>query len=392
MNIHEYQAKEILKRYSVPVPIGRVAETQKEVEAIARELGGSCVVKAQLHAGGRGKAGGVKLADSPEQGGEAAQAILGRKLVTHQTGPEGKLVRKVLVEERLSIEKEYYLALTVDRTRGRVTLMTSSEGGMEIEEVAKGSPKSIFREPIDPVGGVQEFQVRKISFALGFPREIFSQVGSLLRNLYRAFLEYDCSLIELNPLGLIRGGRIVALDVKMSFDSNGLFRHPELEKLRDLDEEDPREAAARKHDLSYIALDGQIGCMVNGAGLAMATMDIIKHYGGEPANFLDVGGGATAEKVREAFKIILSDSRVRAILVNIFGGIMRCDVIANGIVAGAGEVNLKVPIVVRLEGTNGEEGRRILRDSGLSVITAGTMAEAARKAVEASRGAMRLDS
>jgi succinyl-CoA synthetase beta subunit len=386
MNIHEYQAKEILSRYSVPIPSGRVAATPEEVEEIARDLGGVCMVKAQIHAGGRGKVGGVKLAKTPEDARRAAQALLGKKLVTHQTGPEGRTVKKVLVEEQCRIAGEFYLCLTVDRRQGEVTIMGSSQGGTEIEGVARTSPGKILLEPIDPAVGIQSFQVRKVALGLGFPKEALSQSMTLLRAVYQAFIQCDCSLIELNPLVLLQDASLLALDAKIGFDPNALYRHPELESLRDLDEEDPREVEARRHQLSYIALDGQIGCMVNGAGLAMATMDIIKHYGGEPANFLDVGGGASVEKVREGFKIVLSDPRVKALLVNIFGGIMRCDVIANGIVTGARQANRRVPLVVRLEGTNAEEGRRILTDSGLPIITAQTMAEGAEKIVNAVKG------
>ena len=385
MNIHEYQAKEVLRKHAVTVPLGRVATTPEEAEAIAKELEGACVVKAQIHAGGRGKAGGVKLAKSAEEAKQAAQTILGKNLVTHQTGPEGKEVKKVLVEQGCDIAQEYYLGLVIDRVTFCTTMMASSEGGVEIEEVAARSPKKILRVTIDPAAGFQDFQGRSLAYGLGLPKKSVSKAVAFMRGLYRAFVESDASLVEINPLVLTKTGNLLALDAKMGFDDNSLFRHPEVRELRDLDEENPKEIAASKFDLSYIALDGNIGCMVNGAGLAMATMDIIKHYGGEPANFLDVGGGATTEKVTEAFKILISDDKVKAVLVNIFGGIMRCDVIATGVVEAAKQLRLGVPLVVRLEGTNVELGKKILAESGLNIIAANDMADAAKKAVEATR-------
>jgi len=383
MNIHEYQAKEILKRYGVPVPVGRVASTLPEVKAAAAELGGRCVVKAQIHAGGRGKAGGVKLASSPEDAVEKASEILGKNLVTHQTGPEGRQVRRVLVEQGVNIERELYLGMVLDRAQSRVTTICSSEGGVEIEEVAAKQPGKILKEAIDPAIGLQPFQCRRLAFALGVPREVVGKMVAMMQALYRAFDDCDCSIAEINPLIVTKEGQVMALDAKMSFDSNALFRHQEILALRDLNEEDPREIEASKYELSYISLDGNIGCMVNGAGLAMATMDIIKLCGGEPANFLDVGGGADEERVAQAFKIILSDPRVHGVLINIFGGIMRCDVLAQGVVDAARELSIKVPLVVRMQGTNVELGRKILADSGLPTITAETMAEAAEKIVQA---------
>src|SRR5882724_12542604 len=387
MNIHEYQAKEILKRYGVPVPVGRVASTLEEVKAAAAELGGRCVVKAQIHAGGRGKAGGVKLAKSPEDAVEKASEILGKNLVTHQTGPEGRQVRWVLVEQGVNIERELYLGMVLDRTQSRVTTICSSEGGVEIEEVAAKHPEKILKEAIDPAVGLQPFQCRRLAFALGVPQETVGKMVAMMQALYRAFDECDCSIAEINPLILTKEGQVMALDAKMNFDSNALFRQKDILALRDLNEEDPREIEASKYELSYISLDGNIGCMVNGAGLAMATMDIIKLYGGEPANFLDVGGGATRERVTTAFKLILSDPNVEGILVNIFGGIMRCDVIAEGVVAAAREVSLHVPLVVRLEGTNVDLGKKILADSGLPIISASNMADAGKKVVAAAGGA-----
>jgi len=386
MNIHEYQAKEILKRYGVPVPVGRVASTLPEVKAAAAELGGRCVVKAQIHAGGRGKAGGVKLAKSPEDAVEKASEILGKNLVTHQTGPEGRQVRWVLVEQGVNIERELYLGMVLDRTQSRVTTICSSEGGVEIEEVAAKHPEKILKEAIDPAVGLQPFQCRRLAFALGVPQEFVGKMVAMIQALYRAFDDCDCSIAEINPLILTKEGQVMALDAKMNFDSNALFRHKDILALRDLNEEDPREIEASKYELSYISLDGNIGCMVNGAGLAMATMDIIKLCGGEPANFLDVGGGATKERVAQAFRIILSDVRVRGVLINIFGGIMRCDVLAQGVVDAARELSIKVPLVVRMQGTNVESGRKILSDSGLPIISAETMAEAAEKIVQAVKG------
>jgi len=388
MNIHEYQAKEILRKYGVAVLRGKVATTPEEAEAAARELGGGlCVVKAQIHAGGRGKAGGVKLAKDPQAVREYAAAMLGKKLVTHQTGPEGKEVQKVFIEQGCDIAKEYYLGMVIDRATFRVTLMASSEGGVEIEEVAARSPEKILRAAIDPAAGFADFQGRKLAYGLGLPKDSVNKAVSFMRALYRAFIESDASLVEINPLVLTKAGDLIALDAKMGFDDNALFRHPDVRAMRDVTEENLKEVEASKFDLSYIALDGNIGCMVNGAGLAMATMDIIKHYGAEPANFLDVGGGATTEKVTEAFKIILSDKNVKAVLVNIFGGIMRCDVVATGVVEAAKQVKLAVPLVVRLEGTNVELGKKILSESGLNIIAANDLADAAKKAVEAVRAA-----
>jgi succinyl-CoA synthetase beta subunit len=387
VNIHEYQAKEILKRYGMPVPAGKVASTLAEVKAAATELGGRCVVKAQIHAGGRGKAGGVKVASSPDDAVEKAAQLLGRNLVTHQTGPEGRQVRRVLIEQGVNIEREIYLGMVLDRTVSRVTVICSSEGGVEIEEVALEHPEKILREVIDPAVGLQPFQCRRLAFALGVPQEAVGKMVAMMQALYRAFDECDCSIAEINPLILTKEGQVMALDAKVNFDSNALFRQKEILALRDLNEEDPREIEASKFDLSYISLDGNIGCMVNGAGLAMATMDIIKLCGGEPANFLDVGGGATQERVAQAFRIILSDVRVRGVLINIFGGIMRCDVLAQGVVDAARELSIKVPLVVRMQGTNVEVGRKILSDSGLPIISAETMAEAAEKIVGAVKGA-----
>ncbi len=383
MNIHEYQAKEILRRYGIPVPRGRVAATPQEVSIAASELGGACVLKAQIHAGGRGKAGGVKLTGSPEEAEKKAAEMLGKKLVMHQTGPQGREVKRLLVEEQLHIDREFYLGMVLDRSASRVSVITSAEGGVEIEEVARRSREKIFKETIDPGIGLLPFQCRRLGYQIGLAGGQVSALTSILQGLYRLFVELDCSLAEINPLLLTREGKLVALDAKMNFDNNALFRQPGIDALRDLDEEDPREFEASKLGLSYIALDGSIGCMVNGAGLAMATMDIIKLCGGEPANFLDVGGGATKDKVTEAFKILLSDKRVRGVLINIFGGIMRCDVIAQGVVEAAREMRVTVPLVVRLQGTNVELGKKILSESGLSIIPAETMAEAAEQIVKA---------
>jgi succinyl-CoA synthetase beta subunit len=383
MNIHEYQAKEILKRFGIPVPRGAVATTAQEAGIISRDLGGACVIKAQIHAGGRGKAGGIKLAANPEEAEKRAGEILGKKLVTHQTGPEGREVRRVLVEEGQRISRELYLGMVLDRSASRISCIGSGEGGVEIEEVARRSPEKILRETIDPVLGLQPFQCRRLAYGLGIPHDQMGKMGSIMQALYRAFDECDCSLVEINPLVLSQEGQLVALDAKMNFDSNAFFRQREIVALQDFNEEDPREVEAGKHGLSYISLGGNIGCMVNGAGLAMGTMDIIKFYGGEPANFLDVGGGADQENVALAFKILLSDQRVEGVLINIFGGIMRCDVIAQGVVEAAREMKVGVPLVVRLQGTNVELGRKILSESDLSIIPAETMAEAAEKIVEA---------
>jgi len=372
MNIHEYQAKEIFRRFGIPVPRGRVAETPLEAKSAALELGGRCVLKAQIHAGGRGKAGGVKLAGSAEEAEKKAGEMLGKKLVTHQTGPQGREVRRLLVEEQLNIDREFYLAMVLDRSLSRVSVIASAEGGVEIEEVARRSPEKILKEAIDPVVGLLPFQCRRLAYDLGLAGAQAGALAPILQGLYRAFVELDCSLAEVNPLLQTREGKLVALDGKMNFDNNALFRHPEINALRDLDEEDPRESEASELGLSYIALDGNIGCMVNGAGLAMATMDIIKLYGGEPANFLDVGGGATKDRVTAAFKILLSDRRAQGVLVNIFGGIMRCDVIAQGVVEAAREMRVAVPLVVRLQGTNVDLGKKILSESGLAIIPAET--------------------
>lgn len=385
MNIHEFQAKDLLRRYGVPVPNGKVALTPQEAKAAAAELGGRCVVKAQIHAGGRGKAGGVKLAASPEEAESAAKEMLGKKLVTHQTGPEGREVRQVLVEQSVNIERELYLGMVLDRGKSRVAVIGSSEGGVEIEEVAAAHPEKILKELIDPAIGLQPFQCRGLAYALELPREHVSKLVAMMQALYRAFDDCDCSIAEINPLILTREGRVMALDAKMNFDANALFRHQEILALRDINEEDPREVEASRHDLSYISLNGNIACMVNGAGLAMATMDIIKQYGGEPANFLDVGGGANEEKVATAFKILLADDRVRGVLINIFGGIMRCDVLAQGVVDAARDLNVSLPLVVRMQGTNVDQGKKILADSGLPIISAETMAEAAEKIVAAVR-------
>jgi succinyl-CoA synthetase beta subunit len=383
MNIHEYQAKEILKRFGVPVPKGRPVTTAAEAASVARDLGGACVVKAQIHAGGRGKAGGVKLAKNPEEAEKIAAGLLGKTLVTHQTGPQGREVRRLLIEEGLPIAREFYLGMVLDRAVSRVTVIASSEGGVEIEQVAEKSPEKIFKEVIDPAVGLLPFQCRRLAYSIGLPQDQIGNFTRLLQAVARAFMEIDASLADINPLVLTRDGKILALDAKINIDNNALFRRPEIEGLRDLNEEDPKEYEASRLGLSYISLDGNIGCMVNGAGLAMATMDIIKLCGGEPANFLDVGGGATQERVTEAFKILLSDQRVQGVLVNIFGGIMRCDVIAQGVVDAARGVSVKVPLVVRLQGTNVEEGRKILADSGLAIISAETMGEAGEKIVKA---------
>ncbi len=386
MNIHEYQAKEILRKNGVAVLDGKVATTPDEAESAAEELGGGvCVVKAQIHAGGRGKAGGVKLAKTPQEAREHAAALLGTTLVTHQTGPEGKEVQKVFVEQGCDIDKEFYLGMVIDRATSRITVMASSEGGVEIEEVAERSPEKILRATIDPAVGFGDFQGRQLAYGLGLPKDSVNKAVAFMRGLYKAFSESDASMAEINPLVLTKSGDLVALDAKMGFDDNALFRQADIREMRDVAEENEKEVAASKFDLNYIALDGNIGCMVNGAGLAMATMDIIKHYGAEPANFLDVGGGATTEKVTEAFKIILSDENVKGVLVNIFGGIMRCDVVANGVVEAARQVNLSVPLVVRLEGTNVELGKTILAESGLDIISADDLADGAKKIVEAIR-------
>ena len=384
MNIHEFQAKEILKRFGVPVPRGIVASTPAAAKAAALELGGGvCVIKAQIHAGGRGKGGGVKVVKSADDAAARAGDMIGNNLVTHQTGPAGRQVRRVLVEQGVDIAREIYLAMVLDRAQARVTVIGSSQGGVEIEEVAERHPEKLLKEAIDPVIGLAPFQCRRIAEKLAIPAELRGKFAAVMQGLYRAFNECDASLAEINPLIITKDGQILALDAKMNFDSNAFFRQKEILALRDLDEEDAREIEASRYDLSYISLDGNIACMVNGAGLAMATMDIIKIYGGEPANFLDVGGGADKEKVAEAFRILLADPRVRGVLINIFGGIMRCDVLAQGVVDAARALHVAVPLVVRMQGTNVEQGRKILADSGLAIISAETMADAAEKIVKA---------
>ncbi|SER06026.1 succinyl-CoA synthetase (ADP-forming) beta subunit [Gracilibacillus ureilyticus] len=382
MNIHEYQGKEILRKYGVAVPNGKVAFTVDEAVQAAEELGTNVsVVKAQIHAGGRGKAGGVKVAKNIDEVRTYADEILGKTLITHQTGPEGKEVKRLLIEEGCDIKKEYYIGLVLDRATSRVTMMASEEGGTEIEEVAATTPEKIFKEVIDPVTGLLPYQARRLAFNINIPAEYLSKAVKFMMGLYQVFVEKDCSIAEINPLVTTGDGEVLALDAKLNFDDNALFRQKDIVEYRDLEEEDEKEIEASKYDLSYIALDGNIGCMVNGAGLAMATMDIIKHYNGDPANFLDVGGGATAEKVTEAFKIILSDKNVKGIFVNIFGGIMKCDVIAEGVVQATKEVGLTIPLVVRLEGTNVDAGKKILADSGLNITPAESMADGAEKIV-----------
>jgi succinyl-CoA synthetase beta subunit len=395
VKIHEYQGKELLKRYGVPVPIGRavldLGDVDRAVREIQKETGRDVVVvKAQIHAGGRGKGGGVKVAKDFVDAQNKARAIYGMNLVTHQTGPEGKRVQRLLIEQGIDIARELYVGMVVDRQSGRVVMMASTEGGMEIEEVAAKHPEKILKEAVDPAVGFRPWQARALAYGLGLRGKEHAAATSFLASLYRAFIDLDCSLLEINPLVVTKAGadgvgQVLALDAKLNFDDNAVFRHPELGKLRDLDEEDPSETAAKEFDLSFIKLDGTIGCMVNGAGLAMATMDIIKFYGGSPANFLDVGGGATAEKVTAAFKIITRDQAVKGIFINIFGGIMKCDTIATGVVTAVKEVGLKVPLVVRLEGTNVELGRKILKESGLNVVAATDMADGAKKIVELSK-------
>ena len=388
MNIHEYQAKSLLAKYGVAVPKGGVAYTPQEAESLARDLGGPVwVVKAQIHAGGRGKAGGIKVVKSVEEVASAARNMLGKRLVTRQTGPGGTEVKRVYIEEGCEVARELYLGMLIDGATARVTLMASSAGGVEIEEVAAKAPEKVLTLAVDPVVGMEPIHARGLAFDLGLEGRQVNAAVEFMRALYAAFTELDASLAEINPLVVTAAGEVVALDAKMSFDDNALYRHPEIQELRDEAEEDPAELEASKHDLSYIRLEGNIGCMVNGAGLAMATMDIIKLYGGEPANFLDVGGGATRERVATAFTLILSDANVEGILVNIFGGIMRCDVIADGIVGAAREVSLHVPLVVRLEGTNVELGKRILKQSGLAIVSADNLAEAAEKIVQSVREA-----
>jgi len=386
LNIHEYQAKELLSNYGVRVPVGKVAFTAEEAKRIATDLNAEkLVVKAQIHAGGRGKAGGVKITGSPEEVETIASEILGMKLVTHQTGPEGKIVGKVLVEEASDIAKEFYLGMVIDRTSEQVVVMASPEGGTEIEEVAKNTPEKILKVYIDPSVGIQPFQCRKIAYFLGLEGKAVNKAVSFIISLYNLFTQKDCSLAEINPLVLTGNGDVLALDGKLNFDDNALFRHPDIQKLQDRTEEDELELEAKEVGISFVNLDGNIGCLVNGAGLAMATMDIIKFHGGEPANFLDVGGGATAEQVTKAFKMILSDKNVKAIFVNIFGGIMKCDTIAEGIITAANEIGIKVPLIVRLEGTNVELGRKLLSESGLDIQTGTDMKDAASKAVEATK-------
>lgn len=382
MNIHEYQGKEILRKYGVAVPNGKVAFSPDEAVKVAKEVGSKIVVvKAQIHAGGRGKAGGVKVAKNLDEVRTFAKELLGKTLVTHQTGPEGKVVKRLYIEEGSDIVKEFYLSYVLDRATSRVTVMGSEEGGMDIEEVAEKNPEKIFKEVVDPVTGLLPFQARRLAFNMNVPKNLVNKAVKLFLGLYEAFVEKDASILEINPLVVTANDEVMALDAKFNFDSNALYRHKDVVELRDFDEEDPKEIEASKYDLSYISLDGNIGCMVNGAGLAMATMDTISYYGGSPANFLDVGGGATAEKVTEAFKIILSDENVKGIFVNIFGGIMKCDVIAEGVIEAAKEVGLKVPLVVRLEGTNVERGKQLLNESGLNIVAADSMADGAQKIV-----------
>jgi succinyl-CoA synthetase beta subunit len=390
MKIHEYQAKAILKKYGVAVPRGEMAETREGAEVVAKSLftagATGVVVKAQIHAGGRGKGGGVKIAKSVEEAGELAAKILGMTLITHQTGPEGRVVRQLLIEETLPIEKELYVGILVDRGEGKPVFMASAAGGMDIEQVAAQNPAAILKEYIDPGMGLEAFQARKIAFALGLKPQLINQAVQFMTGLFKAFEETDSSLVEINPFISTTDGRLFALDAKITFDDNAMFRHPDLRELRDITEEDPLEVEASKYSLNYIKLDGSVGCMVNGAGLAMATMDIIKYAGGMPANFLDVGGGANAEQVTHAFEILLSDKNVKAVLINIFGGILRVDTLATGVVEAAKKTHIPLPIVLRLEGTNVEAGRQILKDSGLNFIVAETMKDAAEKVVAAARG------
>ena len=384
MNIHEYQGKQVFRKFGVVTPRGEPAMSVDEAVAAAQKLGGNVwVVKAQIHAGGRGKGGGVKVAKSIDEVRDLARKILGMTLVTHQTGPQGRVVKRLLIEEGASIAKEYYLAVVVDRVLQRAVMMASSEGGVNIEEVAEKTPELIHKVAIDPFKGLQDADADELARKIGIPANLIPQARELFKGIYRVFDEMDCSLCEVNPLITTNDGRVVALDAKLNFDSNALFRHPDVVELRDLEEEDPAEVEASKYDLNYIQLDGDIGCLVNGAGLAMATMDTIKLFGGNPANFLDVGGGASKEKVTAAFKLILADPAVKAVLVNIFGGIMKCDVIAEGIIAAAKEVQLKVPLVVRLVGTNVEKGKELLRNSGLAITPADNLRQAAEKAVAA---------
>jgi len=387
MNVHEYQGKEILRKYGVATPRGVPCFSVDEAVKAAETLGGKVwVVKAQIHAGGRGKGGGVKVAKSIDEVRKYASDILGMTLITHQTGPEGRLVKRLLIEEGADIKKELYVGMVVDRASQRVVLMASSEGGMDIEHVAEHTPEKIFKVAIDPIDGLSTAAAEEVARKIGVPEQAVAQGAAFMQSLYKAFDECDCSLAEINPLIYTGDNKVLALDAKLNFDSNALYRHPDIVAMRDLDEEDPAEIEASKFDLTYISLDGDIGCLVNGAGLAMATMDVIKLYGGAPANFLDVGGGATTEKVTEAFKIMLKNPNLKAILVNIFGGIMKCDVIANGVIAAAREVKLSVPLVVRMKGTNEDLGKQILKDSGLPIISANNMAEAAERVVAAAKG------
>jgi len=382
MKIHEYQGKELLKTFGVAVPRGIVARSPEEAYQAAKELGTAIVVvKAQIHAGGRGKGGGVKLAKSPDEAREIARQMLGMRLVTHQTGPEGREVRVLLIEEGLPIDKEFYLGIVLDRASGRPVFMASAAGGMDIEEVAAKTPEQIVKETIDPAVGFRAFQARKLAFSLGLPAELIGQAVKFMQSLYLAYEQMDASLMEINPFLLTKDSRLIALDAKVNFDDNAMFRHKDFLALRDLNEEEPLEIEASKFDLNYIKLDGNIACMVNGAGLAMATMDIIKLAGGEPANFLDVGGGASQERVEAAFRILLADENVKAVLINIFGGIVRCDMVARGVVEAAKNLGIKVPVVVRLEGTNVEEGQRVIRDSGMNFTVASGMKDAAEKVV-----------
>ena len=382
MKIHEYQGKELLRKYGVAVPRGIVARSAEEAQKAAQELGGEVVVvKAQIHAGGRGKGGGVKLAKSPDEAKAVADAMLGMNLITHQTGPEGREVRVLLIEEGLPIDKEFYLGIVLDRASGRPVFMASAAGGMDIEEVAAKTPELIMKETIDPAVGFRAYQARKLAFGLGLPSELIGQAVKFMQALYNAYEQMDASLMEINPFLLTKDGRLIALDAKVNFDDNAMFRHKEFLELRDLNEEEPLEIEASKFDLNYIKLDGNIACMVNGAGLAMATMDIIKLAGGEPANFLDVGGGASQERVEAAFRILLADENVKAVLINIFGGIVRCDMVARGVVEAARNLGVQVPVVVRLEGTNVEEGQRVIRESGMNFTVANGMKDAADKVV-----------
>ncbi len=379
MKIHEYQAKKIFTEYGIPIPEGEIATTPEQVQAVAEKLGGPVVVKAQIHAGGRGKGGGVKLAKTPEEAHKAGKTILGMNLVTHQTKPEGQKVKQVLVEKGLDIGKELYLGIVIDRARSAPVIMASQAGGMEIEEVAATSPEQIIKAVVDPATGFSGAHARKVAFGLNLGKDVIKQASSIIANLYKIFLKKNCSLIEINPLIITRDQQMLALDAKINFDDDALYRHPDIKELYDPDEQEPLELEASKYGLNYIKLDGNVGCMVNGAGLAMATMDLIKIAGGEPANFLDVGGGASAEQVEHAFEILISDKNVKVVLINIFGGILRCDRVANGIVEAARKIDLKIPMVIRLEGTNVEEGRNILAESGLNFEVATTFDDAAQK-------------